>query len=42
MRGDVALSGNFGFELDLAALDPAQLEEAKARHRYRPDWMREL
>ena len=30
MRGDVALSGNFGFELDLAALDPAQLEEAKA------------
>jgi alpha-galactosidase len=30
MRGDVALSGNFGFELDLAALDPTQLEEAKA------------
>ncbi len=29
MRGDVALSGNFGFELDLTKLTDAELSEAK-------------
>ena len=30
MRGDVALSGNFGFELDLTKMSPAELEQAAA------------
>ncbi|WP_239004622.1 alpha-galactosidase [Paenibacillus tepidiphilus] len=31
MRGDVAMSGNFGYELDLTALTPEEREEAAAQ-----------